>query len=63
VGSVIGGVCQLCHINLPPQAFNEIKRGNSLMSCPNCHRIVYWGEDEYYIKVLGWTSEPSDCND
>jgi len=63
IGSVIGGVCQLCHLNLPPQAFNEIMRGNSLMNCPNCHRIVYWGEDEYYIKELGWTSEPSDCND
>jgi uncharacterized protein len=52
VGSVIGGVCQLCHINLPPQAFNEIMRGNSLMSCPNCHRIVYWGEDEFFQKTL-----------
>lgn len=52
VGSVIGGVCQLCHINLPPQAFNEIKRGNSLMSCPNCYRIVYWGEDEFFQNIL-----------
>jgi len=52
VGSVIGGVCQLCHINLPPQAFNEIMRGNSLMNCPNCHRIVYWGEDEFFQNIL-----------
>jgi uncharacterized protein len=60
IGPVIGGVCQLCHLNIPPQNFYELIRGNELMSCPNCNRLVYWGEDEYYMKVLGRTSESSD---
>jgi uncharacterized protein len=52
VGSVAGGVCQLCHLNIPPQVFYELMRGDSLMSCPNCHRIVYWGEDEFFQRML-----------
>jgi uncharacterized protein len=60
IGSVIGGVCQQCHLNIPPQNFYELIRGNELMSCPNCNRLIYWGEDEFYIKVLGNTSESSD---
>ena len=48
VGPVIGGVCQMCHIGIPPQAFNELIRGDQLMSCPHCARIIYWGEDKRY---------------
>ncbi len=46
VSPVICGVCQTCHMGIPPQKFNELIRGDSLMSCPNCQRIIYWGEDE-----------------
>jgi len=53
IGSVIGGVCQMCHIGIPPQRFYEIIKLQSLMSCPNCNRLIYWGEDEYFVKVLG----------
>jgi uncharacterized protein len=60
IGSVIGGVCQLCHLNIPPQNFYELIRGDALMSCPNCNRLVYWGEDEYYLKALGSDSGSSD---
>jgi len=46
VSPVISGVCQSCHMGIPPQKFNELIRGDNLMSCPNCQRIIYWGEDE-----------------
>jgi len=46
VSPVISGVCQTCHMGIPPQKFNELIRGDVLMSCPNCQRIIYWGEDE-----------------
>ena len=59
IASVIGAVCQLCHMNIPPQRFNELIRCNSLMSCPNCHRLIYWGEDEFFIKALG---NPADSS-
>jgi predicted nucleic acid-binding Zn-ribbon protein len=60
IGPVVGGVCQLCHLNIPPQNFNELIRGNSLMSCPNCNRLIYWGEDEYFMKELGNAPEKLD---
>ena len=48
VSPVIKGVCQACHIDIPPQQFNEVIRGDKLMTCPNCIRIIYWGEDESF---------------
>ena len=45
---VIKGVCQTCHMAIPPQKFNELIRGDRLMNCPSCARIMYWGEDERY---------------
>ena len=48
VSPVIQGVCQTCHIRIPPQEFNELIRGDKLMICPNCTRIIYWGDDGHY---------------
>ena len=50
--SVIGGVCQACYMGLPPQKFNEVIRGHVLMSCPSCNRLIYWGENEQFQRVL-----------
>jgi hypothetical protein len=35
------GSCSGCFMQLPPQAFIEIKRGNSLNMCPSCQRILF----------------------
>ncbi len=35
-------VCQGCHMNIPPQLYNELQRGNALKFCPWCHRMIYW---------------------
>lgn len=45
VSAVIKGVCQSCHMGIPPQQFNELIRGEKIMDCPNCRRIIYWGDD------------------
>ncbi|MDA3790903.1 MAG: C4-type zinc ribbon domain-containing protein [Desulfobacula sp.] len=34
-------VCMGCFMNIPPQLYIEIQRGNSLISCPQCSRILY----------------------
>jgi predicted nucleic acid-binding Zn-ribbon protein len=52
VSAVVTGVCQTCHLGIPPQKFNELIRGNAVMTCPHCHRIMYWGEDEDFQKVV-----------
>lgn len=51
VSAVVTGVCQTCHLGIPPQKFNELIRGNALMTCPHCNRIMYWGEDEDFQKI------------
>ena len=48
VSPVIKGVCQTCHLGITPQEFNELLRGNKLMTCPHCTRIIYWGDNERY---------------
>ncbi len=42
---VIDGVCQECHLGIPPQQYNELIKGDSLQSCPHCSRIIYWEDD------------------
>lgn len=49
VAAVDGGVCQVCHVNIPPQKFIELQRDESLMQCPNCHRFMYWAGHEAYL--------------
>ena len=45
VAPVIDAVCQGCHLGMPPQQYNELIKGDSPQSCPNCNRIIYWEED------------------
>jgi hypothetical protein len=42
VTSVWKSVCNGCHMNIPPQLYNELQRSNELLSCPNCNRIMYF---------------------
>ena len=39
---VKNGTCQGCNMNIPPQLFNMIQRGDSIELCGNCNRIIYW---------------------
>ena len=36
------GTCLGCHMNVPPQLFNEIQRDRNVRQCPNCNRILFW---------------------
>jgi hypothetical protein len=39
---VRNSICMGCHMNIPPQTFNELQRFDSLKFCPFCNRILYW---------------------
>jgi predicted nucleic acid-binding Zn-ribbon protein len=39
-------VCQGCHMNIPPQLYNELQRGDKLQRCPICQRIIYWRDQK-----------------
>lgn len=42
VASVWRSVCSGCHMNLPPQLYNELQKSDEMFSCPNCNRIIYF---------------------
>lgn len=39
--NVLQGVCQGCFMNLPPQQFNRLLRGDQILECPSCQRLLY----------------------
>jgi hypothetical protein len=36
------GLCTVCHVRLRPQAYNEVRRNDSLIQCDSCQRILYF---------------------
>jgi predicted nucleic acid-binding Zn-ribbon protein len=38
---VRNAVCLGCNMNIPPQMYNELHRGNEIRNCPHCHRMLY----------------------
>jgi hypothetical protein len=43
---VEGAVCMGCHMNIPPQLYNELLRYDQLRFCPHCSRIIYRKEKD-----------------
>ena len=43
---VVGMTCKGCQRNIPPQMANDLRTGNELLTCPNCHRFIYPAEAE-----------------
>jgi hypothetical protein len=39
-------ICMGCHMNIPPQLFNELQRFDEIRYCPHCQRIIYWQDQD-----------------
>ncbi len=39
-----GESCSGCYMSIPPQVFVNVKKNESIITCPNCHRILYYKE-------------------
>lgn len=37
-----GGICTGCRMNIMPQLFVEVQRGDDILHCPQCGRILYY---------------------
>ena len=35
-------VCGGCHMNIPPQLYNNLQKYEDIILCPHCNRIIYW---------------------
>ena len=53
VAAVQNGVCQVCHMIIPPQKFIELQRDDAILQCPHCHRFIYWPGHEGYCVLEG----------
>jgi len=50
--------CQGCFVHIPPQMFIEVQKNNEIIRCPNCNRILYFGEGRPG-KMRDLSTEPS----
>jgi hypothetical protein len=37
-----GDLCSVCHVHVRPHIMQQVKRGEDVMQCENCHRILYF---------------------
>ncbi len=42
VAEVVDGRCMACQISLRPQYFQDLKHGDTILSCESCQRILYY---------------------
>lgn len=40
------GTCPGCFTALPPQFINEVRKGNQILTCEHCGRMLIWRDDE-----------------
>jgi predicted nucleic acid-binding Zn-ribbon protein len=58
IAEVIDGRCNACHLALRLQLFQELKRGDQIMACENCQRILYYNPP---VKVEDLTGEAAQA--
>lgn len=44
LAAVREGLCTACNFALRPQLYNEVRAQDSLLTCENCNRILYYIE-------------------
>jgi predicted nucleic acid-binding Zn-ribbon protein len=42
VAEAVEGRCSVCHLTLRPQFFQDLKKGDQVMSCESCQRMLYY---------------------
>lgn len=53
VAEAIEGRCSACHMALRPQFSQELKRGDQVMACESCHRILYYNPPQTVEDLAG----------
>jgi len=51
---ILGGICTGCHMILPGQFVNDVRKGEEILFCPYCSRILFFsdnGEEEQAVEV------------
>jgi uncharacterized protein len=53
IAEAIEGRCSACHMALRPQFFQELKRGDKVMACESCRRILYYNPPQTVEDLAG----------
>ena len=67
--AIKGGVCMGCHMILPTQFANNVRKGEEIVFCPYCSRILFYEESEqgeedfFYDDDSGSLSDLDDIDD
>ena len=54
------GACEGCHIILPPQFINEVRKGEEIKYCPYCSRILFYDESQSFQEDDSLAFDDSD---
>ncbi len=49
-------ICDGCHMNIPPQLYNELQRDDRVYECPICQRIIFF--KKAYADILSGDENP-----
>jgi predicted nucleic acid-binding Zn-ribbon protein len=55
VAEVVDGRCMACQMSLRPQYFQDLKRGDSILSCESCQRILFYNPPQAVEEFDGGT--------
>ena len=58
VAEVVDGRCKACDISLRPQYFQDLKRGDQVLVCESCRRILYYNPP-VHVEDLAGQSAPA----
>ena len=53
VAEAADGRCTACQMAMRPQFFQELKRGDTVMACEQCHRILYYNPPVKFEDLTG----------
>jgi predicted nucleic acid-binding Zn-ribbon protein len=51
IAEVVSGRCSKCNMMVRPQFFQELKKGESIMVCESCKRMLYWNPPQSAIDL------------
>jgi uncharacterized protein len=55
------GHCTACHVRLRPQVFNDVRRGDRLIQCESCQRILFVAPPKPAAASAGPGATPADA--
>jgi len=56
VAEAVDGRCSQCHMALRLQFFQDLKRGERVMQCESCNRILYYNPPQTVENLTGETA-------